>query len=171
MPPWGLTPAAWIALVPFLGALRGLRMRYAALAGLLWGTATIWGIGYWVPVALSTYWGQSRWFGFGFAMTGAVIFFGTYGAGFAASVALFTRRGTGVTRALLVAVSWVAWEVARGRWLTGDPWLLLGYALAPWPRWIQTADLGGVYLVSFVVALVNVAIAETLVSWFSAVQL
>jgi len=165
MPPWDLTPLAWIALVPLLYALRDLSPRRAALAGLLWGVAMIWGIGHWVPVALSTYWGQSPWFGLGFAMTGAVIFVGTYGAGFAASATWFARRCRGVSCAVLLAALWVSWEVARGRFLSGDPWLLLGYALAPWPRWIQIADLGGVYLVSFVVAFVNAAIAESLDLW------
>jgi apolipoprotein N-acyltransferase len=55
---------------------------------------------------------------------------------------------------------WVTWELARARVLTGDPWLLLGYALAPYPLLIQIADLGGVYLVSFVLAFLNAALSE-----------
>src|SRR5262249_37090079 len=49
--------------------------------------------------------------------------------------------------------------------LTGEPWLLLGYALGPTPTFVQAADLGGVHLLSFAVVLVNAALAEALRSW------
>jgi apolipoprotein N-acyltransferase len=159
-PGWNVSFLGWVALVPFLSALRGLRPGRGFLAGLLWGTATIWGIGYWLPVALSTYWGQPAWFGLLCAFFGSVVFVGLYSAGFAACVCCVARRWGGARRAAAVAVLWVAWEVARGRLLTGDPWLLIGYAPTPTPVWIQIADLGGVYLVSLVVAFTNAALAE-----------
>lgn len=161
-PPWGFDRIAWIALVPFLYAIAGLRARSAAAAGLLWGTATIWGIGYWVPLALATYWGQSLWFGIAFAMAGAVVFVGSYGAGFAASSSLVVNRCSGILRVTLVASLWVSWELARGRLLTGDPWLLIGYAVSPHPLLIQVAELGRVYLVSFIVAFANAAVFDAI---------
>jgi apolipoprotein N-acyltransferase len=42
--------------------------------------------------------------------------------------------------------------------------MLLGYALIPHPTLIQTADLGGIYLLSFAVILVNAAVAEIILA-------
>lgn len=154
---------AWFCLVPLLWALRGVSLPRAAGLGLLWGTATIWCIGYWVPQALAHYWEQPAWLGALLALVGSLVFMGSYGAGFAACLAAIHVK-TVSARMLATAATWVAWEVARGRLLTGDPWLLLGYGATPLPVFIQIADLGGVYLVSFVVALVNAALLEILVA-------
>lgn len=154
---------SWFCLVPLLRAVRGATLLGGAGLGLLWGTATIWGIGYWVPQALAHYWEQPVWLGLVLALAGSLIFMGSFASGFGASAALL-RTHTAAARVAATAALWVAWEVARGRLLTGDPWLLLGYGPTPWPVFIQVADLGGVYLVSFVVALVNAGLAE---AWFA----
>src|SRR5437899_2387460 len=77
-PPWNHPWLAFVALIPFLWALRGLSGRAGALAGLAWGTACISLFGYWVPVGLSTYWQQPVWFGFLFALAVAVVYKGSY---------------------------------------------------------------------------------------------
>lgn len=161
-PPWNVPAVAWGALVPLLLALRGLPPLRAATAGFLWGTATLSGIGYWVPGALAYYWQQPYWFGFAFALGIAVVFMGTYFAAFGAVVARLATRWDGVGLAVATAAAYVACELARAHLLTGHPWLLLGYALGPHPLLIQGADLGGVYLLSFVVALVNACLAVAL---------
>lgn len=162
LPPWSWPPVAAVALVPFLLALRDLAPRRAACLGLVFGAAAIWGVGYWVPGALAHYYQQPMWFGVAFAFAASIVFAGSYTAGFAACAAWIGARTTGAARAVAIAVLWVAWELARARLLTGDPWLLLGYALGPSPALRQAADLGGVYLLSFVVALANAAVAEAL---------
>lgn len=161
-PPWGLSALAWVVLVPFVRALDGVGPGAALLLGLLWGTAAIWGVGYWVPLAFADYYQQPLWFGVLFALGASVVFAGSYTAGFAATARLVGARTRGAPRVVLLAAVWVAWELARARLLTGDPWLLLGYALVPWTTMIQVADLGGVYALSFLVALVNVALVEVL---------
>ena len=161
-PPWSVSVVAWIALVPFLLALAGLGPAAGFLYGLLWGTAAIWGIGYWVPLAVSFYWGQPVWFGVLFSLAASIIFAGLYYAAFAACACWVGARCDGIRRALLIATLWVSWELARAQLLTGDPWLLLGYALVPHPRLIQAADLGGVFLLSFVVVFVNACLVEAL---------
>ncbi|MBI3769909.1 MAG: apolipoprotein N-acyltransferase [Deltaproteobacteria bacterium] len=162
LPPWSVSFAAWIALVPFLCVLRDLTPGRGFLAGLLWGTAAIWGVGYWVPIAFATYYEQPFWFGVLFAIGASMVFAGSYSAGFGASAAWLSRRTSGAPRAFLIASLWVVWEFARARLLTGDPWLLVGYALVLQRRLVQVADLGGVYLLSFLVVLVNATVAELL---------
>jgi apolipoprotein N-acyltransferase len=160
LPPWGWSALAWVALVPFFCALRGLGPLMGALVGLVWGTVAVWGIGYWVPVALATYYQQPWWFGVLFALAASVVFAGSYAAGFAACAAAVAAPVSAIVRPILLAVLWVSWELARARVLTGDPWILFGYALMPELAVIQIADLGGIYAVSFVAVFVNASLAE-----------
>lgn len=164
-PSWNLTALAWVALVPFFVALDGIGPRQGALLGLLWGAAAIWGVGYWVPAAFAEYYLQPVWFGVVFALGASVLFAGSYTAGFAVTACWLTARTGGARRVALLALIWVVWELARARLLTGDPWLLLGYALVPETRLIQIADVGGVYAVSGLIVLVNAALAETVRAW------
>lgn len=163
-PPWNVPVVAWIALVPLLLALRGVSALPATGLGFLWGTATLSGIGYWVPGALAYYWEQPYWFGFAFALGVAVVFMGSYFAVFGAAHARLAARWNGWALPLVTATLYVSCEYARAHLLTGHPWLLLGYALAPQPLLAQSADLGGVYLLSFVVALVNACVAGAIAS-------
>ena len=159
-PPWGWSALAWVALVPLFWALRGLTPLQGALAGFVWGTVAVWGIGYWVPIAFATYYEQPWWFGLLFALAASLVFAGTYGAGFGACAA-WCRELVGVAaRPFLFAALWVAWELMRARLLTGEPWILFGYALMPQIPVVQVADLGGVYALSFVLVVANCAIAD-----------
>jgi len=159
-PPWEVAPLAFVAVAPFLVALRGLPPRRAALAGHLWGSAAIWGVGWWVAEALTFYYQQPWWFGVLFCLVGCQILWGLYYALFAGGAAIVLPRLAAPWRPPATAALWVACELARARLLTGEPWMLLGYALVPSPRLIQAADLGGVYLLSFAAILANAALAE-----------
>lgn len=159
-PPWGFSWLAWVALVPFLFTLLRVGPRGGALAGLIWGTVAIWAIAYWVPAALTFYYEQPAWFGVLFCVASSVIFWGSFYAAFATSASWIAARSAGFMRAFLLALLWVSCELGRARLLTGEPWLLFGYALIPHVTLIQIADLGGVYLLSFVVAFVNASLTE-----------
>ena len=159
-PPWEVVPLAFCAVTPFLVALRGLSPGRAALAGHLWGSAAIWGVGYWVADALTFYYQQPWWFGLLFCLVGCQILWGLYYALFAAGAAVVLPRLAPHWRPPATAVLWVACELARARLLTGEPWMLLGYALAPSAHLVQAADLGGVYLLSLAAILSNAALAE-----------
>lgn len=164
-PPWDQTALAWVALVPFLLVLLRVSPRRGALVGLAWGTLMMWGVGHWVPAALTFYYEQPAWFGVLFALAASLVFSGSYYAGFGACAAWVGARTRGIPRLLLLSFLWIAWELARARVLTGDPWLLLGYALVGNEYLVQAADLGGVYALSFLVILVNTSVAEALSSW------
>lgn len=57
---------------------------------------------------------------------------------------------------------WVTLEFLRGHVLSGLPWMLLGYSQYRWLPVIQIADITSVYGVSFLIVLVNAALAEPL---------
>lgn len=57
---------------------------------------------------------------------------------------------------------WVTLEFLRGHVLSGLPWMLLGYSQYRWLAVIQIADITSVYGVSFLIVLVNTALADLL---------
>ena len=72
---------------------------------------------------------------------------------------------------LTAAAAWTGLEVVRTHAFGGAPWDLLAHALYGQPRWIQIADLGGAFAVSFVVMAINTAVAEVTVRpWRAALQ-
>jgi apolipoprotein N-acyltransferase len=166
LPPWDATALAWIAIAPLLLALRGLSPARGALLGFLWGSLAIWGIGWWVPRAMAGYYDQPFWFGVLFALMAGFLVLGVYAAGYCACACRIQRLTPAAARPLALAALWVAWELARSWPWTSNPWLLLGYSLAPSPTLVQAADLGGVYVLSFLVVVVNAAVVEV-VSAFS----
>ncbi len=160
--PWNASALSWIALTPLFWILQSQTPAQGALIGLAWGTGAIWGVGYWVPSALAHYYQQPLWFGYLFAIGASLIFAGSYTAGFAACAAYVSSKRSGLARILTVTCLWVAWELARARLLTGDPWLLSGYGILTYNHLAQTADIGGVYMLSFLIALVNATMAEVI---------
>jgi apolipoprotein N-acyltransferase len=68
-------------------------------------------------------------------------------------------RLTGRYTLLALPVAWVVLEYLRAQGIFGFPWGTLGYAFLPTPL-IQIADLGGVYLVSLLVALTAAGLAS-----------
>lgn len=159
-PPWNVFPLSFVAVVPFLVVIRRLTLGRAAIAGHVWGSMAIWAVAPWVPEALTFYYQQPWWFGILFGLVGCQILWGSYYALFAAAACGCLPRFAPHWRPLLTSVMWVACELGRARLLTGEPWMLLGYASVPSTLLIQSADVGGVYLISFFTIFVNAALAE-----------
>lgn len=160
MPPWGWWPLAFVALVPLFALLARVTPWQAAGWGLAWGMAAHWAEAAWVLPAMSYYYDQPLWFAFAFGVVSSFLYRGLHYAAFAATASWLVRQRRGAARVLLLAATWTAFELLRARGPTADPWLLLGYALVPAPTLLQAADLGGVYLLSFVLALANAAVAN-----------
>ena len=58
-PPVGWWPLAWVALVPFLVAVRASRPRRALGLGVVLGITLSYGVGTWMPDAVVNYYQQS----------------------------------------------------------------------------------------------------------------
>ncbi|MDQ3023297.1 MAG: hypothetical protein M3R04_02750, partial [bacterium] len=143
---------AFVALVPLLLAVRGARKPHEAfILGQVFG---------FVWLMLTLLWIMS----FGIV---PVLLLSLY---FALPIGFFTwltwnlmqlpaSRNMHVVRLLWgVPLLWTALEYLRSFGLWAFPWNLLGYTLAPYPLLAQTADIGGVYSVSFLIMLVNALI-------------
>jgi apolipoprotein N-acyltransferase len=156
-PKWGLWPLAWVGLAPLIIALRGATPRRGFLLGYVFGLVHFVIILYWIAYVTTTYGGMSWLAGSGVTTLLVIylsIYPGLFGLGLAWSV------GRGIPRWVAAAPLWVALEYLRGILLTGFPWAELGASQYTWVRFIQAADLGGVALLSFVVVLVNGALAD-----------
>jgi apolipoprotein N-acyltransferase len=159
-PPLQFSWLAWIALVPLFSTLRGSRWQRRLWLGALWGIVSNFAVGFWVPEAIAVYYDRPWWFGPLFCALASLVFWTPYYTALAVLSEPLRRRAPVALRCVVVAALWVCAEVGRATLTTGAPWLPLGYALAPHLWLSQGADLGGVYLLSFVVAAFNAAVSE-----------
>ncbi|UCF79006.1 MAG: apolipoprotein N-acyltransferase [Candidatus Eiseniibacteriota bacterium] len=86
------------------------------------------------------------------------LYLGLFGALLRLSYANLTRRVV-----LLAPFMWVVMELLRARGALGFPWASLGYSLYQYPSLIQVASLGSVYLVSFLLVVVNALLYDGLI--------
>jgi apolipoprotein N-acyltransferase len=138
--PLALGPLAWVSLVPLLLYAKATSGRKAFLVAWLGGAIGYGASMFWVRYTVPA---------------------GPYGMGLYCGfyVALFTvlvrRLGP-----LWSPAIWVALEYVRGHLFGGFAWFLLGTTQHEAFNLIQIADLGGVWLVSGLIAFVNGAIAD-----------
>ncbi|GAB4247158.1 MAG: apolipoprotein N-acyltransferase [Acidobacteriota bacterium] len=154
-PDFQLFPLAWVGLVPlFEGLSRPLSRREQLAGHFLFSLAYFGGILYWIPGVLIHY--------------GRLPVF----VGYAALVCLAVVLGL-ILLPFTLGIHWLAQRrleaavwAAPGLWLLtelirdafpfgGFPWGALGYSQQPFTWILQIADLGGVYLVSSLIVLVN----------------
>jgi apolipoprotein N-acyltransferase len=164
-PPLEIQPLAWIALVPFLVALRGVGTRGVLWLSLLWGLLAAYATGTWFVGSVAVYFDQPYLVGVGFFFFIVATMAGPYYMVFGAAYARLAGRFR-VTLPLLGACAWVMIELGRGRlftgspFLIGNPWGLIGYSQVGIDPLLQIASVTGIYGVSFAIAAVNVGLAE-----------
>jgi apolipoprotein N-acyltransferase len=151
--PLGLGVLAWVALVPLLSLVRarasGRRLFFCAWLG---GLAFFGPVLAWMRVA-------------DYRMYYTWAMLATYCALYFPLAIWLLRRldqGTGLPLVLTVPVVWTALEFVRSWLLTGFAWYYLGHTQHTFLEMIQVADLGGVYLISFLIAAVNAWFFEVL---------
>ncbi len=135
--------------------------RRAFALGLLAGVVYFAGALYWLVDVMALYGGLALPVALGVAAL-LVAYLAMYPALFAVALALLVRRFG--TLALLAAPAiWVTTELGRAALMTGFPWALLGASQATWLPIAQLASVTGIYGVSTLVVLGNVALAMLIV--------
>ncbi len=147
LPPFDQWYLAYVALVPWILLLSGPnrpreRVGWAALAGLLFWAGNLYWL-WWITLAgyaalavyLSAYW-----------LVAALLVRGAI------------RRRWPLW--IVFPIVWVALEYARAYVISGFPWFFLAQTQYEQVRLIQIADATGQYGVSFLVAMVNGALAD-----------
>lgn len=153
---------AWIALIPLHLALDGMSKWRAFRLGWVTGTIGFTGIMAWVVTAMNTYGKVPLLISYAVMLlltTYLGLFVALYCAGYVWFRSLVPRYGLFAAPCL-----WVTLELARTYLFSGLPWSLLGYSQYRQLDLIQIADHLGVYGISFLIVLVNVAAAE-LIAW------
>jgi len=155
-PDFDVWPLAWFALIPLLFVVARQPKTIAAfLLGWIFGTVFFFGSCYWLTYSIIHFGGFSPLIAYPMLVPGAVVL-GFFPATFAAALACLVKKWG--TRALALApLLWAPLEWARLE-ATGQLWNAIGYSQAFHPRLIQTAAWGGVYLVGFLIILVNAVI-------------
>lgn len=153
-------PVAFVSLIPMLLAVKEERPLKSFLFGLITGTLAYCGILYWlVPTFLAA--GENKITGFAILIL-LSLYLAVYFGGFCALYSAISARFPAASffGLFLPAFLWVTLEFARAHIFTGFPWALLGYT-----QWnnlpiIQISEFTGVYGVSFLIVLVNLAITN-----------
>lgn len=149
----GLSILAWLAFLPLLYAVKDKSPQSSFKLGFLSGFVAYTAVFYWLNIVMTTY-GKLP-----FLISCSLTLL------MAAYLALFVAAAIGLTRfaeehsippLFTLPFFWVALEYLRAHLLSGFPWALLGYSQYRTLPLIQTADITGVYGVSFLIILANI---------------
>lgn len=152
--PWGLF--AWVALLPLHRVLIGATPGQAFWRGWLAGFLAFAGTMYWVVIAMHLYGKVPLPISIALMLVLAGylgLYVGLYAWGF---VRLERRWATAAW--ISAPCVWVSLEYVRTYAFSGLPWGLIGYSQFQWLPLIQIANITGVYGVSFLIVLANVAL-------------
>jgi apolipoprotein N-acyltransferase len=132
------------------------------LLGLTTGVVFFSGTLYWVTNVMAVYGGIPTPGAIGINAL-LVLYQAAYLCLFGALIAYLTARG-GVSQIGAAPVVWVGLEYARTHFLSGFPWVLLGYSQASMLPIAQFASLLGIFGVSLLVISINSAVAYTFIA-------
>jgi apolipoprotein N-acyltransferase len=153
-----LFPCAWFGLIPLLLVMDRRPLAAGFTAGLVFFALVL----YWLNIVMTTYGGMPPAFSL-LAYCLLVIYLALYW-GVAAWLSVRLRIALQLPYLLTLPLLWVALEYLRGLLLTGFPWALLGYSQQNFSWTIQSADVTGVYGISFLLVAVNCALAWIIVT-------
>lgn len=146
--------AAWLGPLILLAAIRKAEGREAFLLGLLAGFVHYVSLLYWLVPTMHRYGMLPVWLSV-FAMLLLAFYLALYLGVFAWALVFTVDRPVFLLPA--VPVFWVALEYVKTYLFSGFPWGLLGYSQYRYVWLIQSADLLGVYGISFFVCAVSAA--------------
>lgn len=154
------TLAAWFALVPLLLAVPGVSRRGAFLLGWIAGLVFFTGSLRWLTHTMVHYGHLPEWLSYPVLLL-LTAYLAIYVGLFAVTAHALMEQPTWIRLTALPA-AWTALEFARTYLLTGFPWAVVGYSQAGTLPVIQIAEFTGVYGVSYVIVLINGALAVAL---------
>ncbi len=161
-PPIGVFPLAWFALIPLcISISRARNFRQALWRGYLFAWAFLGFTWYWIGLTIVAWTGSSIGWVAWFLLTLVLAGFYAMWAGFAY---LLYHRTQGKIRLIALAASWVVMEWARTLGSLSMPWAQLSYSQYPAAALFRFVDITGAYGVSFLIALVNAALAERIIN-------
>lgn len=140
--------------MPLLCAIAGIGVRTAFFAGLSCGLVHFTLLLYWIVIVLGKY-GGLPWFISVPALLLLALYMSFYFGLFALLARYVLLSFPAAVALWLLPALWVGLDWFRGEFLTGFPWMDLGYALYKVPYLIQIADLIGHHGISFLIVFFN----------------
>ncbi len=156
-PTFDINFLAWIALVPLFLALNGQSVKNGFLLGGTTGIIYFAGTVHWIANSVH-YYGGVPLISASLITLLLSVYLALYPALFGGAV-VYLRKEHPSLLFLLAPAVWTALELARTHVFSGFPWALLGYSQYRSLPVIQVSDITGVYGVSFLIVLVNTAVA------------
>ncbi len=150
---------AWVGLVPLLAAISGKSVKSAFFLSYLCGIIFFVGVFNWV-FQIPGY----KFLHHAFLIPYMGLYFGLFGLAFS----IISER-SGIALALLATpFLWVTLEYIRANMsFLSLPWALMGHSQYQWPAIIQLVSLTGTYGLSFLIILVNAAVAAACLAFLS----
>jgi len=150
----GLWPLGWFALLPLLYAVSNQSPKEAFSIGSFGGTVAFLTTCFWIVVAVNRY-GGINYVGAAAILLLLCLYLGLYFGVFSLGITVLPKNAA---FAFGGASLWTLLEYLRGHLLTGFPWALLSHSQWRIPILLQISDLGGAYLLSFLMAFFNLAL-------------
>ncbi len=157
-PTFDIFPLAWIALTPLLVLLYDMQRRESFRAGLIFGVVYFFGTIYWIYHSIHYYGSISLVPSFVIVLI-LSLYLSLYTAAFCVLFSTIIRK-TDLPALLVAPALWTSLELLRSYAFSGFPWSSLGYSQYKFTVFIQTADIIGVYGISFLVVALNGAAAD-----------
>ncbi len=155
-PRFDLESLAWFALVPLFFALENQTALKSFGLGWLAGTVYFFGTVHWVTNTMIRYGKLPAVLSYPIMLL-FVVYLGLY-VGIFAALFVFIRRETRIPAVLSAPALWTSLELLRTYALSGFPWASMGYSQYLSLPVIQIADVTGVYGVSFLIVMINIAV-------------
>lgn len=146
---------SWIGLIPFLyGVKRTIERNYIVyfIAGTLLGSTIIFSSSFWLYYPLVEFSGLP-WLVAIFIFILLFILFGLI-YGIWACLFIYIKK-SGKISPFWLAISWTAFEYLRFRFIPALPFGFIAYTQSSFTSLLQFAEFGGIYLISFIILLIN----------------
>ncbi|MGC8926622.1 MAG: apolipoprotein N-acyltransferase [Myxococcota bacterium] len=154
---------AWISYVPIFYTLRNLEPKKAFLIGLLGGIFYFSIVLYWLDIAMTVFGNMPQYLAVP-ALFLLVIYCALYW-GFWAYLSTYIFKSIGIDFTIIAPFIFVALEYIRNYLLSGFPWGNIAYSQYKNLTFIQISSIGGIYLVQYVLLLIN-AVMEGWIRYF-----
>jgi apolipoprotein N-acyltransferase len=166
----GLWPLLFVALVPFLTALRTAPRVQAAWCGLFTGLVHFLSLLYWIVIVMGRY-GKLPWYISVTTLVLLALVLSLFVVVFALFARWFLVKSTPFAALWALPCLWVGLDWIRSFLFTGFPWMDLGYGLWNVPMLIQFSDITGHYGITFLLLLTNTLAALLLTDRVKTVRL
>lgn len=157
-PPYGLFVFAYLAIGAGLLSLR--KNRFGFLKGFLFGMIYNISSMYWIVYVLSKY-GNLPLPASAFLFLLLSCYLSIYPALFFKAVERFAGKLPVFLEIIAFSLTWTVLEFVRGNFMTGFPWMLIGYTQGGFLPMAQTVNAAGIYGLGFIIIFSNLAFLKS----------